>query len=56
MAGRHRRRRKTIMVFALAILVLIAVGIVFGQGRMQVASLDDFLWTSGPTAGGSASL
>jgi hypothetical protein len=56
MAGRHRRRRKTIAVFALAILVLIAVGIVFGAGRIQMASLSDYVWTSGPTVGGSASI
>jgi len=55
MAGRHRRRRKTLAVFTLAILVLIAVGIFLGDGRMQ-ASLSDYIWGSGPMAGGSASI
>jgi hypothetical protein len=54
MAGRHRRRRKTIAVFTLAILALIAVGIFVGQAQVQMA-LDDFIWSSGPMAGGSAS-
>jgi hypothetical protein len=53
MAGRHRRRRKTIAVVTLAILALIAVGIFVGQVSVQM-SLSDFLWGSGPAAGGSA--
>lgn len=44
MAGRHRRRRKTIAVLALAILVLVAGGLIFAQMRVQAASLDDFNW------------
>jgi hypothetical protein len=42
MAGRHRRRRKTIAVVTLAILALIAVGLFLGQA--QAASLSDFIW------------
>lgn len=53
MAGRHRRRRKTIAVFTLAILLLIAGGIFFGEAQIQM-SLSDFIWGSGPMAGGSA--
>ena len=46
MAGRHRRRRKTIAVFTLAILALIAVGIFVGEGHIQM-SLTDFTWAAG---------
>ena len=46
MAGRHRRRRKTITVVTLAILALIAVGIFLGEGRVQM-SLNDFVWAAG---------
>ena len=43
MAGRHRRRRKTIAVLALAILVLVAGGFFLAQ-MVQTASLEDFQW------------
>ena len=46
MAGRHRRRRKTIVIVTLAILALIAVGIFVGEGHIQM-SLSDFQWAAG---------
>jgi hypothetical protein len=46
MAGRHRRRRKTIAVVTLAILALIAVGIFVGEGRIEM-SLTDYIWAAG---------
>jgi hypothetical protein len=53
MAGRHRRRRKTITVFTLAILALIAAGFFLAQ-TVQAASLADFVWVNDAPAATNA--
>jgi hypothetical protein len=52
MAGRHRRRRKTIVIVTLAILALIAGGVFFNQ--VQTASAADFVWMNDAPAATNA--